>query len=166
MREELRDALPDREIINVFHLEDGQDGFDNLVKFSDYIAISVPELRIAMPSKYKQATHAFARRAKQEKPNIKIHLLGCTELDMLYQNRFCTSADSSSWTTPYRFGFYKKRHVRYIREEEREHARQKIAQYAKEHGIGGTYGGNAAPLRYIFAQTYLNDYEKVLGSQD
>lgn len=65
LREEIRDALPDREIMNVFHLEDGQEGFDRLVKFSDYIAISVPELRRSIPGKYKQATHAFATRAKK-----------------------------------------------------------------------------------------------------
>ena len=38
--------LPDNRIINVFHIEDGMKGLDRLIEFSDYIAVSVPELRI------------------------------------------------------------------------------------------------------------------------
>lgn len=47
LRQEMKTLLPNNEIINVFHLEDGEQGFKRLVDFSDYIAISVPELRIA-----------------------------------------------------------------------------------------------------------------------
>ena len=46
-RERMRNDLPNNRIINVFHLEDGQKGLDRLIEFSEYIAISVPELRIA-----------------------------------------------------------------------------------------------------------------------
>lgn len=38
-RERMRNKL-DNEIINVFHFEDGKKGLDDIIKFSDYIAIA------------------------------------------------------------------------------------------------------------------------------
>ena len=52
-RKEMKRLLPDNRIINVFHLEDGKKGLDRLIDFSDYIAISVPELRIHKNRTYK-----------------------------------------------------------------------------------------------------------------
>lgn len=97
-RKEMKRLLPDNRIINVFHLEDGQDGLDRLIDFSNYIAISVPELRIHKRRTYKKDVSYLTRYIKQRKPNIDIHLLGCTESDMLKDNCFCTSADSTTWS--------------------------------------------------------------------
>lgn len=44
-RERMKRDLPHNRQINVFHVEDGRGGLDRLIEFSDYIAISVPELR-------------------------------------------------------------------------------------------------------------------------
>jgi len=45
LRIKMKNNLPNNRQINVFHKEDGQKGLDQLIEFSDYIAISVPELR-------------------------------------------------------------------------------------------------------------------------
>lgn len=132
LRQEMRDLLPDREIINVFHLEDGKDGFEQLVDFTDYLAISVPELRIAQPKTYRKTVCALARKAKRMKPNIKIHLLGCTEKYLLEHNRFCTSSDSSSWTSGCRYGsFDKNNHISSIKPEMKALAIDRIKHAAK-----------------------------------
>lgn len=107
-RERIKKDLPNNRIINVFHLEDGQKGLDRMIEFSDYIAISVPELRIANKKEY---VPALAKYIKQRKPSIDIHLLGCTELGLLKKCSFCTSCDSSSWTSPKRYGFIEDYHV-------------------------------------------------------
>ena len=46
LRENERNTFPNNRIINVFHKEDGKKGLERLIEFSDYIAISVPELRV------------------------------------------------------------------------------------------------------------------------
>lgn len=97
-RKEMKRLLPDNRIINVFHLEDGNEGLDRLIEFSDYIAISVPELRIHKSCTYKKDVFNLTRYIKQKKPQIDIHLLGCTESGMLKDNSFCTSADSTTWS--------------------------------------------------------------------
>lgn len=114
-RERMRKDLPkSNRIINVFHLEDGIKGLDRLIDFSEYIAISVPELRFAGKSNY---VGKIARYIKKIKPTIDIHLLGCTEKDLLAKNTFCTSADSTSWLSSVRYGFIKQRHIRNIKTE-------------------------------------------------
>lgn len=104
--------LPNNRIINVFHLEDGQKGLDRLIEFAEYIAISVPELRFAGK---KNHTYQVARYIKNKKPGIDIHLLGCTELSLLDKCKFCTSADSTSYTQSLRFGFLKGHHAKSIK---------------------------------------------------
>lgn len=110
-RQRMRNDLPNNRIINVFHLEDGKKGLDRLIEFSDYIAISVPELRIAGK---KNDVPALARYIKRRKPSIDIHLLGCTEKKLLEACRFCTSADSTSFKSGLRFGFIKGHHQKNI----------------------------------------------------
>lgn len=88
-------------IINVFHIEDGQKGLDRLIEYSDYIALSIPELRIL---KKKDYTYRLAYYIKNKKPSIDIHLLGCTENKLLKQCNFCSSSDSTSWLSPVRYG--------------------------------------------------------------
>ena len=111
-RERIKRDLPNNRIINVFHLEDGQKGLDRMIEYSDYIAISVPELRHANKKNY---VYTLARYIKNKKPNIDIHLLGCTELAILQKCNFCTSADSTTWVGGKRFGFIKGKHISTIK---------------------------------------------------
>ena len=101
-RKKMKEDLPNNRIINVFHIEDGQKGLDEMIEFSDYIAISVPELRFA---KKKMHLVRLANYIKNKKPEIDIHLLGFTEKRLFDQVRFCTSCDSSSYTSGLRYGF-------------------------------------------------------------
>jgi hypothetical protein len=114
LRYRMKDKLPNRQI-HVFHLEDKQKGLDRMIEFSDYIAISVPELRIAKGKTHKEDVYRLAYYIKNRKPEIDIHLLGCTEKSLLNRCRFCSSSDSTSWQGVNRFGSimgYATRHVK------------------------------------------------------
>jgi len=104
LRERMKTDLPNNRQINVFHLEDGQNGLDRMIEFSDYIAISVPELRALGKKNY---TQKLANYIKNKKPSIDIHLLGCTENKLLRELSFCSSADSTSWVALNKFGSFK-----------------------------------------------------------
>lgn len=108
LRERMRNDIPNKQI-NVFHKEDGQKGLDRLIEFSDYIAISVPELRFMGQ---KNQTERIANYIKNKKPNVDIHLLGCTELKLLKQLTFCTSCDSTSYRSLPRYGVLKGRRAK------------------------------------------------------
>lgn len=114
-RRRMKDDLPNNRIINVFHLEDGMKGLDRLIEFSDYIAISVPELRHAGKKSY---VFTLAEYIKNKKPEIDIHLLGCTEQKLLKQCNFCTSADSTSYNAGLRFGNLTGKHISQIKTQE------------------------------------------------
>ena len=103
-RSKMKTDLPNNRQINVFHFEDGKKGLDRLIEFSDYIAISVPELRVLNKKNY---TIKIANYIKNKKPDIDIHLLGCTENKLLQELSFCTSADSTSWVSLNKFGWFK-----------------------------------------------------------
>lgn len=102
-RRRMKKDLPNNQI-NVFHIEDGQKGLDEMIEFSDYIAISVPELRVLHKKEY---TERIANYIKSKKPNIDIHLLGCTENKLLKKLNFCSSSDSTSWQQVNRYGILK-----------------------------------------------------------
>lgn len=103
-RRRMKSDLPNNRQINVFHIDDGKKGLDEMIEFSDYIAVSVPELRAL---KKKQYTERVANYIKNKKPEIDIHLLGCTENKLLQNLNFCSSADSTSWQQVNRFGVLK-----------------------------------------------------------
>lgn len=103
-RERMKKDLPNNKQINVFHKEDGHKGLDRMIEFSDYIAISVPELRVL---KQKNYTSKLANYIKNKKPSIDIHLLGCTENKLLKELNFCSSSDSTSWQQVNRYGILK-----------------------------------------------------------
>ena len=174
LRKELRQLLPNHEIISPFHLEDGEDGFRKLVDFSEYIAISVPELRIAQPKTYKNTVCALSRIARKQKPSIKIHLLGCTEEYLLKRNTFCTSADSSSWTSSARFGRIANRHVSQLSESAVSDAMDTITSYANKHGEEfqkqftrlNEKGMHYTAVNYWDAVLSKASYSKWAGSQD
>ena len=116
-RIKMKEKVPNR-IINVFHIEDGQKGLERLIEFSDYIAISVPELRFCGKKNYLNQVANFI---KSKKPSIDIHLLGCTERQKLKELSFCSSADSSSWISGIRYGQIEtllgKSHINNIKQE-------------------------------------------------
>ena len=103
-RQKLKKDLPNNRQINVFHKEDGQKGLDRLIEYSDYIAISVPELRAL---KQKNYLNKITYYIKNKKPSIDIHLLGCTDRKILRELNFCSSADSTSWLQVHRYGILK-----------------------------------------------------------
>lgn len=115
-RERLRKDLPEQNrIINVFHLPDGQKGLDRLIEYSDYIAISVPEMRFNGKS---FLVPKLAKYIKSKKPEIDIHLLGCTQVNLLKECSFCTSCDSTSFIAGKRFGFLNGKHIRLLKRSE------------------------------------------------
>ena len=174
LRREMRAIMPDAEIINVFHLEDGQRGFRELVDFTDYLAISVPELRIAQPKTYRNTVCALARMARRQKPGVKIHLLGCTEKYLLERNRFCTTADSSSWTSSTRFGTLDKVHISNRNDKQAERACAKVLMAADQYGMripdklarGEPKAVNYTAANYYTAQKCRKDYTEWAGPQD
>lgn len=102
LRQELKDSLPNEQI-NVFHLEDGEKGLDRLIEFSDYIAISVPEFRNKGVKNLADNVAKMSGYIKTKKPEIKIHLLGCTQQDICKRTNFCDSCDSTSWQQPLKY---------------------------------------------------------------
>ena len=165
-RRRFRDSISNP-IINVFHYEDGNYGLDRLIEFADYIAISVPELRIVKPKTYKEDVYRLACYIKTHKPHIKIHLLGCTEVKMLERCNFCTTADSTSWQAVNRFGRILGNHVKTIRPEVKERCKQAVLDTMRACSIEPTekridYYSNY----YISACLHKREYEKAAGSQD
>lgn len=166
-RRELRDELPGNRIINVFHYEDGKKGLDRLIEFSDYIAISVPEIRIIHPKTYREDVYALASRIKSKKPSIDIHLLGCTEKKLLPKLRFCTSADSTSWLSANRYGNINGRSPQEIKREARQESYPVVSRVLRRCGMEETpkrldYHANY----YISACVHKAMYEKCCGSQE
>ena len=112
-REKMAQELPNR-IINVFHIEDEKKGLERLIEYSDYIAISVPELRKLGKKKHLVDIANFI---KNKKPSIDIHLLGFTEEKLMKELSFCTSCDSSSYTSGVRYGWIKGNKISNIKHD-------------------------------------------------
>jgi len=93
-RKLLRSRLPNNRQINVFHIEDGKKGLDELIEYTDYIAISVPELRSIKKSEYLYRVFCYI---KNKKPDIDVHLLGYTEFKGISKYKDASSCDSVSW---------------------------------------------------------------------
>lgn len=165
--ERMRALLPRNRIINVFHLEDGQKGLDRLIEFAEYIAISVPELRIHQKGRYKENTLAFAHYIKNKKPEIDIHLLGCTEKDILERARFCTSCDSSSWTYGVRFGHIQGNRNERIREDIKKEIEPRVLAKLKEYGIPPTESTvQRLIISTVNAQVVKKQYIRMCGNQE
>ena len=158
LRKRMRDEIPNRKI-NVFHKEDGQRGLDELIEFSDYIAISVPELRVL---KQKEDTIKIANYIKNKKPEIDIHLLGCTEIKLLNRLRFCTSSDSTTYTSGKRYGYIKGTHINNINTDKvkgliSDEGYRRVREYNNERNA------NAIMLNIYHL---MNQYNKYAGPQD
>tara|TARA_R110000772_G_scaffold140112_1_gene249235 strand:- start:238 stop:1113 length:876 start_codon:yes stop_codon:yes gene_type:complete len=157
-RNKLKNDLKNR-IINVFHKEDEKKGLDRLIEFSDYIAISVPELRFLGK---KKSVIPIANYIKNKKPEIDIHLLGCTENKILQQLQFCSSADSTSWTSGRRYGYVAGHKVSNIKIE-------KFIEYVgKEKFNRMTKWNNEqnASITYLDIENCLRKYNYHAGPQN
>jgi hypothetical protein len=164
-RYKMRDMLPNRQI-NVFHIEDGQNGLDRMIEFSDYIAISVPEIRLEK-LRHKESVYRLACYIKNKKPGIDIHLLGCTETELLKQCRFCTSADSTSWQQANRYGHIGNHHVSSIKPQCLKDAGTVVRTMFDYCGITE----NPHRLRYysyfyVSGLIHKRRYENLAGNQD
>lgn len=162
-RERLRRDLPEKNrIINVFHLEDGQKGLDRLIEYSEYIAVSVPELRYAHKRDYAANV---AKYIKSRKPSIDIHMLGCTEMPIAKECRFATSCDSTSYTYGVRYGYtWYVKDKRHIRDFDSEKIRQQYgAVYDEILKYNKPLNANALVVEIDYLKRV---YEKVLGNQD
>lgn len=167
-RLKMEQKVPNR-IINVFHFEDGQKGLDRLIEFSNYIALSVPELRLI---KKKEYLYRLANYVKNKKPSIDIHLLGFTEKTNLDKFKFCSSCDSSSWISGVRYGDVEtiagKSHIKNIK---KEILNEKTKQWLNVRNklfptqtIPNNLQHNA--ILTFAAEQSLNIYKTYAGSQD
>ena len=91
--------------IYVWHIEEGEKGFIELCKTYPYIALSIPEFRIVLKGKntIERKVKQLIRLANKINPNIKIHLLGCTQQNLMEQKGYY-SCDSTSWISGGRYG--------------------------------------------------------------
>jgi hypothetical protein len=162
-RKRMQNKIKNR-IINVFHLEDKQKGLDKLIEYSNYIAISVPELRFA---KKKDYVVRLANYIKNKKPEIDIHLLGCTEKRILERTKFCSSADSSSWKSGIRYGYIKGNKISNIKKHVIEKLNKEIKQMSKKLNIEMNISKkNNDAILALNALIALNDYKKWCGNQN
>lgn len=99
LRRHMRRRLPEHDIINVWHPDDGWAGLDRLIEFSDYLALSVVELRRSLPpAKCLSAIKSLVEYIRSQRSSLRIHLLGCSDLGILRQtDGLVFSSDSISW---------------------------------------------------------------------
>lgn len=165
-RERMRKLLGNRQI-NVFHVEDGRKGLDSLIDFSDYIAFSIPELRIVKPQTFREDTRMLVEYAKNRKPDIDIHLLGCTDKVMLTQCSHCTSADSTSWLSGIRYGNIGRHHIRNFRADIHSQAMQRAAERYKHYGVSPKESRyQRVADQYLSAVIHKRRYANAAGSQE
>lgn len=165
LRQKMRDRIPNT-VINVFHFEDGKFGLDRMIEFSDYIAISVPELRIVKPKTYKEDTYRLACYIKNKKPEIDLHLLGCTEIALLKKCRFATSADSTSWQQINRYGRILGYRTSQVKEEKVREGWEHIKTVLKSMNIEPTEKRIYYYYYYLAGLLLKRKYTETAGNQD
>lgn len=90
----------------VFHLEETMEGLKALARRYPYIALSIPELRMnvhRIGGNLRNAIHRMVGLAREQNPQVKIHLLGCTQPSLMELEGVWT-CDSSSWLQANSFG--------------------------------------------------------------
>tara|TARA_R110000824_G_C15176576_1_gene673341 strand:+ start:647 stop:1561 length:915 start_codon:yes stop_codon:yes gene_type:complete len=103
-RKIFEEQYPLKKTIFVWHVEEKEEGFRELCKKYPYIAISIPELRIVLKGRrtLKNAVKHLIKVANDINPNIKIHLLGCNDINILSQKGYY-SCDASDWISTSRW---------------------------------------------------------------
>ena len=165
LRTQMRDQIPNT-VINVFHFEDGKYGLDRMIEFSDYMAISVPELRIVKPKTYKEDTYRLASYIKNKKPEIDLHLLGCTERALLKRCKFATSADSTTWQQVNRYGGILGYRTAQIKKEKVEEGWDNIKRLLTDIGIEPTEKRIYYYYYWMAGLLLKREYTKAAGNQD
>lgn len=165
LRTQMRDQIPNT-VINVFHFEDGKYGLDRMIEFSDYMAISVPELRIVKPATYKEDTYRLASYIKNKKPQIDIHLLGCTERSLLKRCKFATSADSTTWQQINRYGGILGYRTAQVKEEKVKEGWDNVKRLLKEINIDPTEKRIYYYYYWLAGLLLKREYTKAAGNQD
>lgn len=158
LRERMRNELPNNRIINVFHVEDGVNGLDRLIEYSDYIAIGSGAIPWNVNS-----VKCVTKYIKNKKHDIDIHLLGCTNLNIMNAVRHqCTSCDSTSWLSTNRFGEIGDYHVKDLDVEKIKNlysngAWNELRQYM---------GDRLTASTIVSCEMYKSLYTKYCGNQN
>ena len=88
-------------VLYVWHNEEGIDGLYRMAEKYEYIALSVPELRVLCTGKkvrYQDVVNDLLYKIKRNTTRMpKVHLLGNTVMETM-ENGLGYSCDSSSWT--------------------------------------------------------------------
>ena len=158
-RERLAKDLPGFRIINVWHPVGGVRDLDRLIEFSDYISFS------SLAFKGKERLHktaAIVNYIKTKRPNLDIHILGCTTNAILEVCKHCTSCDSTTWTGVKRFGFINGYHQSRLKTEEVKKLVPE-AVYSRVNEYNSETNTNGLLTNIIRLQ---REYERVAGSQD
>lgn len=95
-------------VMYVWHKEEGIDGLMRMAERYDYIALSIPELRIICSKngqRYQTVTHSLLQNLRKHCGSKlpKIHLLGNTVQETM-QTTIAYSCDSTSWLSGGRYG--------------------------------------------------------------
>ena len=97
-------------VMYVWHQPEGLDGLIKLARERDYIALSLPEIRmIAAANKKSGDPNAMCNdllrrvHAGCNGQPPRIHLLGCTQQELM-ETRYAYSCDSTSWLSGIRYG--------------------------------------------------------------
>lgn len=158
LRERMRAELPNNRIMNVCHAEDGLYGLDRLIEYSDYIAIGSGTIPWNVES-----VLCYVRYIKSKKPDIDVHLLGCTNVNIMHAVRhLCTSCDSTSWLSCNRFGEIGDYHVRDL----------DIQKIKSKWGIGvwnemrAYMGDQLTESTIVSTQMYKDSYLQYCGNQN
>jgi hypothetical protein len=152
MRKRFRKQLKDDvTLINVYHLPDGNP--DKLIDHADYIAVSIPELRKFVSKKERdRITEYIAKKATSK--GKRVHLLGCTEKEMMKKFSYCFSCDSTSWISGGRYN----NHQTELFDEP-----MKINQMRKNRKQ--EFSNNSYSDAYYQVITKMVDYRKYAGDQ-
>lgn len=170
LRERLRDRLKNRQI-NVWHFQDGMKGLDRMIEFTDYIAIGVSEWRTVKGATHRDDIRYITHYIKNKKPEIDIHLLGCTDVKILAENTFCTSADSTSWLAGVKYGHFndgtQASHIKNFKQSIVQTRKAKVKAILDERGF--TYASKS--LQYatdasICATICKQKYTRATGPQE
>lgn len=170
-RERMREKLPHNRHINVWHFEDGVKGLDRLIEFSDYIAIGLPEWRKVKPGSFKGSIKYVTHYIKNKKPEIDIHLLGCTDVKLLRENSFCTSADSTSWLSGVKYGSiddgFQKRHIRDFKRPLFNERKEAVGRELERRNVPmGSRNLDYTTNASLCATICKNSYARAAGPQD